>query len=190
VVPILRLDRLRVKVGIRRIVEALDLEVYENEAILIAGPNGSGKTTILNAIAGLEPARVESGTILIAGENVTNLPPHERARRGVAYLKQRHNVFADLSVGENLRIALGEEGLDRFRQVCPNWLPSLPLQKRVSLLSGGQKQRLAWAMTTLRPSRLLLADEPEAGMSDALPWPTDRAVLVVSHSEPLEALSQ
>lgn len=180
-VPVLRLDRLRIKVGIRQIIDDLNLEIYENDAVLITGPNGSGKSTLLNAIAGLEPARVEAGIISIAGEDVTSLPPHERARRGVAYMKQRHNVFADLSVEENLRIALGERGAGLFRQAHPDWAQSVPLQKRAGLLSGGQKQRLAWAMTALRPSRLLMADEPEAGMSDAPPWPTDRAVLAVSH---------
>lgn len=190
-VPVLRLERLRVKVGIRRIIEDLDLEVYENDALLISGPNGSGKSTLLNAIAGLDPARVEAGCISIAGENVTDLPAHERARRGLAYMKQRHNVFADLSVAENLRIALGELGPAVFRQTYPDWVRSVPLEKRAGLLSGGQKQRLAWAMTALRSSRLLMADEAEAGMSNALPWPTDRAVLVVSHySDQLEGLSR
>src|SRR5690242_1885772 len=108
--PLLRLAGLSVKVGIRRIIEDLDLEVDATDALLVSGPNGSGKSTLLNAIAGLEPARIESGTVSIAGEDVTALPAHERARRGVAYLMQRNNVFAELSVEENLRIALGEDG--------------------------------------------------------------------------------
>lgn len=191
VAPLLRLERLTVKVGIRRVIENLDLELHQNEAILITGPNGSGKSTVLNVIAGLEPARLESGTITLAGEDVTNLPAHERAQRGVAYLKQRDNVFVDLSVEENLRIAVGNDAQTRFRAALPDWAKSLPLRKRAGLLSGGQRQRLAWAMCTLRRSRLLLADEPEAGMSEEPPWPENSTVLVVSHHrEHWEALSR
>lgn len=180
-VPVLRVECLSVRVGLRRIIENLDLTMYENDAVLITGPNGSGKSTILNAIAGLEPARIEGGTISIGKDDVTVLPPHERARRGLAYLRQRHNVFTDLSVEENLRITLGECGWDSFRESYPTWVQLLPAEKRAGLLSGGQKQRLAWVMATLRPSRLLLVDEPEAGMPNAPSLPKDRTVLLVSH---------
>lgn len=179
--PLLCLDNLTIKVGIRRIIEDLDLDLFDNDAILVSGPNGSGKSTLLNAIAGLEPARVEAGTISIAGEDVTSLAPHERARRGVSYMRQRHNVFPELTVEENLRVALGAEGAERFQSSHPDWAAAIPLAKRVGLLSGGQKQRLAWAMATLRPYQLLLADEPEAGMSEPLPLPTTGGFIVVSH---------
>jgi branched-chain amino acid transport system ATP-binding protein len=186
--PVLQLRGLTVKVGIRRIIQNLDLDVHANEAVRIAGSNGAGKSTLLNAIAGLEPARIEAGTITVAGEDITNLPAHERALRGIAYLKQRENIFADLSVQENLVLALGNDGPARFHKAFPDWVESLPMNKRAGMLSGGQRQRLAWAMTVLRPSQLLLADEPEAGMSDAPLWPEDRTVLVVSHqTEQIEA---
>lgn len=180
--PRLRLNGLTIKVGIRRIIDRLDLDVFENDAILVSGPNGSGKSTLLNAIAGLEPARVEAGTISICGEDVTSLPPHERARRGLSYVRQRHNVFPELTVEENLRVALGSEGPESFQRQHPDWVEALPLTKRAGLLSGGQKQRLAWAMATLRASCLLLADEPEAGTSVDLTLPQKSAVLLVSHN--------
>jgi ABC-type branched-subunit amino acid transport system ATPase component len=179
--PLLRLDGLTVKVGIRRIIEGLYLEVFENDAILVSGPNGSGKSTLLNAIAGLEPAYVEAGTISIAGEDLTSLPPHERANRGISYMRQRYNVFPELTVEENLRVSLGAEGPERFQRLHPNWSVAIPLTKRAGLLSGGQKQRLAWAMATLRPFRILLADEPEAGMSETPPLPTMGSFILVSH---------
>jgi branched-chain amino acid transport system ATP-binding protein len=178
---LLRVERLTVKVGIRRVIEDLDLDVFEGDAICISGPNGCGKSTLLNAIAGLAPARIESGTISLGGKNVTKLPAHERSRCGIAFLRQRENVFLDLTVDDNLRLALGPEGPPRFREIYSGWAADLSGLKRVGLLSGGQKQRLAWAMATLRASRLLLADEPEAGMAQQLALP-EGTLLLVSHT--------
>lgn len=180
--PLLRVEHLTVKVGIRRVIEDLNLDLFEGDTVCVSGPNGSGKSTLLNAIAGLDPARVEAGTISLGGEELTALPPHERARRGLAFMRQRENVFADLTVDENLRLAAGPDGPARFRETFPSWSSDIPGRKRVGLLSGGQKQRLAWAMATLRPSRLLLADEPEAGVSVDLRPPEGQTVLLVSHT--------
>jgi ABC-type branched-subunit amino acid transport system ATPase component len=173
--PLLRIEHLSVKVGIRRVIEDLNLEMFEGDAICISGPNGSGKTTLLNAVAGLDPARVEAGAISLGGEDMTSLPPHERSRRGIAFMRQRENVFVDLTVDENLRLAAGPDGPAQFREILPSWTSDIPGRKRVGLLSGGQKQWLAWAMANLRPSRLLLADEPEAGVSDGAMSSTSRS---------------
>ena len=181
--PVLHIEHLTVRVGIRRVIENLSLSLFEGDTVWISGPNGSGKSTLLNAIAGLDPARVEAGTILLGGENITNLPPHERSQRGLAFVRQRDNVFVELTVDENLRLAAGTDAPRRFREAFPLWAAALPGRKRVGLLSGGQKQKLAWAMATLRPSRLLLADEPEAGVSNGA-WfsmSSARSFLVVSH---------
>lgn len=178
---LLHVEHLTVKVGIRRVIEDLCLDMFEGDTVCISGPNGSGKSTLLNAIAGLDPARIEAGTISIEGEDVTSLPPHERSRRGLAFLRQRENVFTDLSVAENLWLAVGAHGSARFREAFPSWMADLPSHKRAGLLSGGQKQRLAWAMVTLRPRRLLLADEPEAGMAEGVTLPSG-TVLLVSHT--------
>src|SRR5438552_801467 len=86
--PVLRIEQLTVKVGIRRVIENLDLEIFEGDTVCISGPNGSGKSTLLNAIAGLEPARIEAGKIFLDREDVTAMPPHERSRRGVGFLRQ------------------------------------------------------------------------------------------------------
>lgn len=180
--PLLRVDRLTVKVGIRRVIEDLNLEVFEGDMVCVSGPNGSGKSTLLNAIAGLEPAQVADGTISLDGDDIVGLPPHERSRRGLAFMRQRDNVFPELTVDENLRLALGPEGPTRFGTSFPSWANDLPGRKRVGLLSGGQKQRIAWAMATLRHSRLLLADEPEAGVSGELDHPPGKTVLIVSHT--------
>ena len=181
-VPLLKAECLCVRVGIRRVLEDVNLEVYKGDALCVTGPNGSGKSTLLNAVAGLEPARIESGKVIFLGKDVTSQPPHERARLGLGYLRQRDNIFPDLTVKENLRLALGPDGHGRFEETYPRWAVDLPPRKRGSLLSGGQCQRLAWAMATLRPCLLLLADEPEAGLSEQIGLPVTGTFVVASHS--------
>jgi len=180
--PLLQIQALRVKLGIRQILEDVDLDVYEGDAVYVAGSNGSGKSTLLNAIAGLDPARIVGGSILFQDINITQTPAHKRAQLGIGYLRQRDNIFSDLTVNENLRLALGSDGYVRFQNAFPEVASTLPPNKRASLLSGGQKQRLAWVMTSLRQHQLLLADEPEAGLSQQLPLPANGTFIVVSHS--------
>lgn len=179
---VLRLEGLAVSVGMSRVLSDVALEVDEGDVLAIAGPNGSGKSTLLNSIAGLQPARVDAGIIRFEGQDITSWPSYLRASQGIGYLRQRENVFTDLTVEENLRLALGPDGLSRFQQHFPRWGPSLPAGKRAGVLSGGQRQRLAWGMAVLRPSKLLLMDEPEAGLSEPMPLPKSVTTLVVSHS--------
>ncbi|MCA1623954.1 MAG: ATP-binding cassette domain-containing protein, partial [Acidobacteria bacterium] len=167
---------------IRQILENVNLDIYEDDGVYITGSNGSGKSTLLNAIAGIDPARIVGGSITFKGIDITQTPAHVRAQFGIGYLRQRDNVFGDLTVGENLRLALGSGSYTRFQNAYPEMVTALPVDKRVSLLSGGQKQRLAWAMTTLRLNQLLLADEPEAGLSQELQLPDSGTFLMVTHS--------
>lgn len=180
--PLLQIRALHVKVGIRQVLEDVNLEVHDGDIVYVTGSNGSGKSTLLNAIAGLDPARVVGGDISFRSIDITAMQAHERAQLGIGYLRQRENVFADLTVGENLRLALGSGSYTRFQEAYPELAAALPVNKRVSLLSGGQKQRLAWAMATLRESRMLLADEPEAGLSHQLYLPESGTFVVASHS--------
>lgn len=179
--PLLSLRSLYVKVGIRMVLTDVNIALFEGDVVYVTGPNGTGKSSLLNAIAGLEPARIMSGKVLLAGEDVTDMPAHRRAECGVAYLRQRDNVFPDLTVGENLQLALGRNGYSLFRSNYSDWATNLPEGKRVNLLSGGERQRLAWAMSTMRPRHLLLADEPEAGLSTRLQLPRGKTLLIVTH---------
>lgn len=179
--PVLSVEDLSVKVGIRQVLKSVCLDVYAGDQVLITGSNGSGKSTLLNAIAGVDPARVIHGKVRFRGEEIADWPAYKRARLGLAYMRQIDHVFPSLTVGENLRLALGHDGYPRFREAFPDWAVALPFNGQVGRLSGGQRKKLAWAMTTLSSFHLALTDEPEAGVSGTLRLPAGGAILIVSH---------
>jgi ABC-type branched-subunit amino acid transport system ATPase component len=168
--PLLNIKNLSVRVGIRQVLKDMNLTIYKGDHIRITGPNGSGKSTLLNAIAGVEPAHIEKGSIIeLNGKDITSRAPHERASLGIAYMRQTDNIFPSLSVGDNLRLALGDDGAERFTQTFPEWANDIPLSKTAGLLSGGQKKKLAWGMTVLRQNaKIALLDEPKAGTDDSV----------------------
>jgi branched-chain amino acid transport system ATP-binding protein len=149
------------------ILKGAELAVAPGEMVAIIGPNGAGKSTLLKALAGL--LRLKSGAILLDGAPVQSLPARERARRGVAFVPQEANVFPTMSVRENLEMggfvepracaARIDELFTRF--------PILAEKRRQAArtLSGGQRQVLAMAMALMVRPRLLLLDEPSAGLS-------------------------
>ncbi|MEB3764781.1 MAG: ABC transporter ATP-binding protein [Desulfurococcales archaeon] len=146
----------------------LDFKVEKQEILIIVGPNGSGKSTTLKAIFGI--AKVYSGNIIYNERDITRLPPHAKARIGLAYLPQTDNVFAELTVEENLRMAgytlppaLVEERVEKVLESFP-FLKS-KLKDKAKSLSGGQRQLLAMAMTLIREPDLIMFDEPTAGLA-------------------------
>lgn len=169
--PLLSVVDLVVRVGVRRVLDSVSFSIQPGDHVLVTGPNGSGKSTLLNAIAGVEPARIESGRISFSGEDITCMPSHERAMLGIGYMRQTDNVFAGLGVGENLELALGTGGYRLFADAFPDWTGTLPENKRAGQLSGGEKKKLAWAMCTLAKSRIVLADEPDAGVAQRFELP-------------------
>jgi ABC-type branched-subunit amino acid transport system ATPase component len=189
--PLLDVRGLTVWVGLRTVCreisvslhkgEVLRLEIGGDDLVLVTGPNGSGKSSLLNAIAGLAPARIEAGTVNIKGHDVTKWPAHRRCALGLAYMRQRDNVFSDLTVEDNLTIALGVRGPRIFADSFGGRAASM-FGKRAEVLSGGERQILAWAMSLLREGDLLLADEPEGGLAGKVELPRDKACLLVSHS--------
>ncbi len=206
--PMLEVEDLHVRVGLRRVIEGLSFVINEGDLVTLTGPNGCGKSSLLNAVAGLDPAVVEQGRMSIDGRPITKLPAYRRADLGVSYALQRDNVFPELTVEENIRLGLGRSATDRSglptdleelaeRLVTGGWLepdpsvleakahPAPRAADRAGLLSGGQKQLLAWGMSTLRPFRVLLADEPEAGLSRTLRVPSGRTCIVVTHNPSL-----
>lgn len=179
--PILAVKALSVRVGVRRVLDSIDFQVYEGDYVRITGPNGCGKSTLLNAIAGITPARIESGHIRFRDTDITSWPVHERARQGIAYMRQVENVFSSLTIRENLMMALGQDGYERFTKSFPEWVPDFPQDKRAGQLSGGQRKKVAWAMTVLRDAPLILADEPEAGVAQRFVPPASKTYILVTH---------
>lgn len=179
--PLLTVEGVSVRLGQRLVLDDVSLEVYEGEQVRITGPNGGGKSTLLNAIMGVVP--LASGRIIFKGEDLSNLPTHERARRGIRYMRQRDNVFPSLTVRENLQLALGADGYGHFAERFPDWARDIGPDQPAGMLSGGQKQKLAWGMTTLVRNHLFLFDEAMAGVASV----TDmgiaavRTAIVVEH---------
>jgi lipopolysaccharide export system ATP-binding protein len=154
--------------GARAVVKDVSLSVSRGEAVGLLGPNGAGKTTVFYMITGLVPA--DRGRIELAGEDVTRLPMHKRARLGVGYLPQEASIFRGLSVEDNIKAVLEVIEPDRRRRAHD--LEALleefgiaKLRKSPAIaLSGGERRRveIARALAT-RPSYMLL-DEPFAGI--------------------------
>ncbi len=170
------------------------LQVEAGELVVIMGGSGSGKSTLLNAIAGFLP--VASGSILVKGQAIQNLPPEERP---VSYLFQQQNFFEHLSIETNLKLgfAKGKPSQAEWQQVLKacDLLEVTPLLKRLpSKLSGGQQQRLALIRSVLRPMPVVLLDEPFSALDDELrqvagKWLQDeiknsgRVALLVTHRQ-------
>jgi branched-chain amino acid transport system ATP-binding protein len=150
------------------IVRGVDLSIAPGEFLVLLGPNGAGKSTLVKAIAGLVP--VHSGGILLGGADVTLSPAHEKIRHGLAFVPQTENIFATLSIHENLQLAAAvlpkARRADRIAALYAAF-PDLALKpsRRAGQLSGGQRQMLAVARALVVEPSLLILDEPSAGLS-------------------------
>ncbi len=149
------------------ILKGAELTAAPGEMVAVIGPNGAGKSTLLKAIAGL--LRLKSGAILLDGAPIQHLSPGDRARRGLAFVPQEANVFPSMTVRENLEMGGLIERADTPARMDALFarFPMLAAKRRAAArtLSGGQRQVLAMAMALMVSPRLLLLDEPSAGLS-------------------------
>lgn len=150
------------------IVRGVDLSVRSGEFVVVLGPNGAGKSTFVKAIAGLVP--IHSGTASLGDSDITFVPAHEKIRHGLAFVPQTENIFATLSINENLLLAANILPKSRRSQRIADLYAMFPdLAARPSLragqLSGGQRQMLAVARALIVEPAVLILDEPSAGLS-------------------------
>jgi branched-chain amino acid transport system ATP-binding protein len=152
------------------IVRGASLEVQGGEILAILGPNGAGKSTLVKAVAGLVP--VTAGRIEFEGRDITRIAAHRLIHEGLAFVPQTENVFANLSVAENLELAAALVRADRRERLGPVYamFPDLERQRTLAAgrLSGGQRQMLAVARALIARPRVLMLDEPSAGLSPKL----------------------
>jgi branched-chain amino acid transport system ATP-binding protein len=155
----------------------LDFAMQEGEQSAIIGPNGAGKSTFINLLTGYH--RPDAGKVVFAGEEITGLPPHMVARRGISRAFQVSSVFARMTVGENVRAAVHAQMRATFRLFVParslgveetaRVLSLCGLESKRDLMAGelaqGDKKRLELAIALAARPRLLFLDEPTAGMS-------------------------
>lgn len=147
------------------------LSVEDDEAVALLGRNGAGKTSTIRSIMGVE-IRTE-GTITLAGEEVGDLPPDDRSRRGIAWVPERRRIFPNLTVNENLR--MGEqrkhdrETSEAYAQVF-DLFPRLEerRQQKAGTMSGGEQQMLSLGRALIAEPDLLLVDEPFEGLMPTL----------------------
>jgi len=134
---------------------------------VIIGPNGAGKSTLIKAIAGLVP--VASGRIVHDGQDITNLAPDRMADHAIGYVPQSDNIFRSLTIHENLALSLRRAGTERAARLQDLFAQFPVLSdkqgEKAGALSGGQRQFLAVAMALAVKPRLILMDEPSAGLS-------------------------
>lgn len=161
------------------VLNGIDLTVGSGEVVALLGPNGAGKTTLLCAISGLLPWH--AGGVRFAGNDLAGVGPRETAKAGLVHVVEGHRIFTQQSVTDNLMLAGYDlprgERQARIEEALA-WFPEIAEKRhdRGSTLSGGQQQMLAVAQGLVRRPRLLMLDEPSAGLSPLL---VDRVLSVV-----------
>ena len=176
--PLLAIDGLQAGYGKIGVLHEVSLTVGQGEIVALLGPNGAGKTTLLRAVSGLLPWG--AGNVRFAGQDLRGVGPRGTVQRGLVHVIEGHRVFTQLSVTDNLllagydlprneRVARIDEALSYFPEIAAK------RADRGGALSGGQQQMLAVALGLVRRPRLLMLDEPSAGLSPVL---VDRVLAV------------
>ena len=169
--PILSVENVSASYSSKPFLQEISIKVNHNEIVLLMGHNGAGKSTLLKVIFGDLHANL--GKIFYLGKEITNLPIYKRREIGMAYLPQSNNIFSDLNVYDNLQVSGNGLNSLELNQRIEETFDIFPVlknmyRKRAGLLSGGERQMLAMGMLLLTRPRLLLLDEPSAGLSPAL----------------------
>jgi branched-chain amino acid transport system ATP-binding protein len=169
--PLLAVRALHAGYGKVRVLHDIDLSIAPGEVVALLGPNGAGKTTLLRAVSGL--LATESGSVRLSGQELTGAGPRRAVEAGMAHVIEGHRVFTQLPVFDNLLLAGYHlpRGLRQQRaEEALAWFPEIAAKRHegAGALSGGQQQMLAVAQGLVTHPRLLLLDEPSAGLSPVL----------------------
>ena len=185
--PLLSVRDLHVHLGQLHVLQGVTFDVQEGGVTALLGRNGVGKTTTLRAVMGLVPPR---GTATLAGEELTRLPTHRIVRSGVGYVPEDRDVFAGLTVEENLRLA--ERDAEPRYDLVYDLFPELRERggQRAGTLSGGQQQMVALARALLNENRILLVDEPTKGLAPLLVTEVARVLERVGENETVLLVEQ
>jgi lipopolysaccharide export system ATP-binding protein len=165
---LLRADGLTKSFSGRCVVKGVCIEVRAGEVVGLLGPNGAGKTTSFHMIVGLQ--HPDQGEVFLNGENITQLPMYERARRGIGYLPQEASIFRKLTVEQNILAILetldlpSEERLERLRVLLDELGIARLAKSKAQSLSGGERRRLEITRALVISPSFMLLDEPFAGI--------------------------
>ena len=149
------------------IISSCSINVDRGEIVAILGPNGAGKSTAMKAMLGL--LNLKSGSVNIDGKDISKFSPHDRIKQGISFVPQTRNVFAELTVRENLEVGafLREDDINKVIEEIYELFPILKEKKSqvVGQLSGGQRQQVALGRALMTKPSVLMLDEPTAGVS-------------------------
>jgi branched-chain amino acid transport system ATP-binding protein len=167
---ILSLEGVHTYYGRSHVLQGISLEVAKGDLVILIGRNGVGKTTTLKTIMGVQPPA--AGKVSFEGEEITGLRPHQIARRGIAYIPEERRILPNLTVLENLKLAMLIRGtitqamLDDSLEEVFAYFPRLKerIGNRGEALSGGEQQMLAMARAMVAKPKLMLVDEPTEGL--------------------------
>lgn len=175
----LQVESLNQYYGAAHILRGISLDVKKGECLTLLGRNGVGKTTLLKCLMGVLP--VASGRVNFEGLEITKRAPHERARAGIAYVPQGREIFARLTVEENLMMGMAVLPARRAKQIRGEVYELFPvlkdmLRRRGGDLSGGQQQQLAIARALLAEPKLIILDEPTEGIQPSIIKDIERVI--------------
>lgn len=166
----LRVTNINTFYGTSHILHGVSLEIGDGELVSVLGRNGAGKTTLLRSLTGINPPK--SGTIELHGTDITQLKSHQRTHIGISYVPQGRQIIPDVTVEENIRLALLGKGrkANGMLELAYDYFPALkPIAGRKGgVLSGGQQQQLAIARALVQEPKLLLLDEPTEGLQPSV----------------------
>jgi branched-chain amino acid transport system ATP-binding protein len=189
---LLKVERIETYIGQYHILQGVCFEVPKGEVTVLLGRNGAGKTTTLRSIMGLNP--IAKGKIVFKDEEIQALPTYTIAQRGIGYVPEDQGIFGDLTVEENLKVAMqkNDDASKERQEYILNLFPDLKQfwRKKGGHLSGGQKQMLAIARAYVNDNELLLIDEPSKGLAPIIVEKVMESILEMKHKTTVVLVEQ